>query len=172
VRSFFVGLLIGELLLGGFLTASRSMAGPRGACTDTPLFEASVGAGSLLGSAPFAVGAWPLPVSASNPKPMKSAQVTLDLLPDGDELKAQAYFSFIDPTHPWGIPYSFTGVEMDWETDAATGHAEIDFSDGCSSVGRSMFPGQAWPVFLRLDGWKADVKKFRQIRLRVWGGRG
>ncbi len=146
-------------------------AGARLGCEDHALLEATLGPKDF-DTLPAWLGTLELPISLSNPTPMKAAQVRLDLVQDATQTDLQLYFTFFDPQHPVGIPYSFEAIEMDWETELASGHASLDLTQGCTSVGPSIFPGQSLPVRMKLENWHVESRLLKLLRIRIWGNRG
>lgn len=119
------------------------------------------------------LGVWPLPISLSNPSPMKTARVRIDLSP-ADSQGHSAWFSFqyLDPDHPYGIPYSFQAIEWEWwAADGSHSSSPLDLSAECSQIGRSLQPGQTLKLSLPVQLWTQHAP-LKLLRVRIWGGRG
>ncbi len=100
-----------------------------------------------VANSPVPLGSWHLPVSASQAPKTSAAEVRMDLVEEEPGVwRFQFYFSFIDPTSPWGIPYSFQKIRLTWESLGQPRSLWVDWSQSCSAVGHSLYPGQAWSV--------------------------
>ena len=117
-----------------------------------------------LKDSPIPVGSWKLPTS--------SAQIRVDLAQDEDPLvwRFQFYFSFIDTKNPWGIPYSFQKIHVTWDTGTQTRELWLDWSAECSTVGRSLYPGQAWVAFEKVSQGEF-MPRIENLRIAVFGSR-
>ena len=118
-------------------------------------------------------GVWRLALSADRPDLLTEARLSVIIRSPGGRNRSwttQVEASFPDPK-PFGIPYSFEKLELVWKD--ATGQAKSllrDWSDECSSPGRSLFPGQRWLEELEMTGTE-DLPELQGVEVRLWGSR-
>jgi hypothetical protein len=122
-------------------------------------------------TAPSFMGEWKLPISAEDPDVITEARVHVDILPKADHSGAvlSLKFSFPDP-FPLGLPFTFERAEFSWETHGKKHFAQIDWSDDCSSPGRSMFPHDSWSASIDLSE-NSENLVFEHPVFRLWGSR-
>lgn len=132
-----------------------------------------VGPGASVGSShlPAKIGEWRLPVSSESPGEATAAVVRVDLInsPGRQGALVQLSFSFPD-SNPWGLPFSFEGAELSWESGGAHFSAALDWTDHCSGPGVSMFPHQSWSATMDVDSSALKGGMIRPV-FKVWGSR-
>jgi hypothetical protein len=136
-----------------------------------PLTEGCDDLGPVLDTSLRGSGDWRLPLSSERPDQLTHAQIGMEIRPPGERHRpwiAIVRVEFPDPK-PFGIPYSFEKLELQWnrETEAS---AVLDWSEGCSGPGRSVFPGQSWLQEWEIPGTE-ELPWLHEARLRVWGSR-
>jgi hypothetical protein len=121
--------------------------------------------------APSFMGEWRLPISSDDPDIITAALVRVDVLPKTDDQGAllSMSFSFPDP-YPLGLPFTFERAEFSWESHGKKYTAQIDWSDDCSSPGRSMFPHDSWTASIDLSE-NSENLVFEHPVFRLWGSR-
>jgi hypothetical protein len=115
---------------------------------------------------------WRLPLSSHRPDVLTEARIALDLVPPSAERKlwsARIHVSFPDPK-PLGLPYSFEKLILAWNDAGVPGYAILDWTDGCTQPGRSLFPGQNWIQNWELPGTEG-LSGLPQPSMALWGGR-
>jgi hypothetical protein len=115
---------------------------------------------------------WRLPYSAHRPDLVTEARIQVSLVPPGEGKKnwsARVQARFPDPK-PFGIPYSFEKLEVRWGNASATASALLDWTGGCQSPGRSMFPGQSWIQEWEIPGTEG-LPELDRPSFALWGGR-
>jgi len=144
-------------------------------CIDTaPLLRANWDTFPVEGDT--TLGTWQLPVSASQPDLLTEArlQASVSISPSAmgpGQCQLHLLFSFPDPK-PYGIPFSFQKVRFTWNAPAPRS-LELDWSDNCQGVGRSLFPGQSWSLSVEIpheSGAQAPCE-FSDPELLLWGSR-
>lgn len=151
-------LSVASLVLG----VSSAFAATEGCGDPEPVLE------SVMSEPPE----WRLPVSADRPNQLTQARVSLTLLPpanQGDPWKMRIKTSFPDPK-PFGIPYSFEKLELRWSSSTGTHTSLIDWTQSCSSAGRSLFPGQAWSEDREILGSEGQAV-LDAASISLWGSR-
>ena len=122
----------------------------------------------IHGPAPLDSEEFRLPLSAHRPDILTEARVQISLVPPGEGKKnwsARVHARFPDPK-PFGIPYSFEKVELRWRDSSAL----FDWTGGCQSPGRSMFPGQSWVQEWEIPGTEGLVE-LERATFSLWGSR-
>jgi hypothetical protein len=124
-----------------------------------------------LGVAPIHIGEWRLPLSSNKIGTLTEARLRIDLSqsPETGAWQADILVSFPDPK-PYGIPYSFQKITLDWTEHAEPQAASIDWTYGCSGPGRSLFPGQSWRTTLALPS-SESLFSLDDFIIRLWGSR-
>lgn len=128
----------------------------------------TVGLGELF----MEVGDWALPISASHPDVPSKARVHLELARASmiENWSAILHFSFADPVHPLGIPFSFQKIVLKWQSPSGPKSVELDWANSCRDTGRSLLPGQGWTAHLSLDETR-EYQSFKQLSFEVFGSR-
>ena len=122
------------------------------------------------------LGPWKIPLSSTRPEVLTEARLQIKMRDN----TVDAAFSFPDPK-PYGIPFTFQGVAIEFlespnteiETPGESGQSKVtrlslDWTDGCSGPGRSLFPGGEWDDSVSDDG-MPDAPE--AIRVLLWGSR-
>jgi hypothetical protein len=115
---------------------------------------------------------WRLPINADHLDTLTYATLKLTLLPPSGERKtwaAQINVSFPDPK-PLGIPYSFEKLELQWVSARGAATAILDWTQACTQVGRSLFPGQEWSQNWEIPGTEG-LQELDHVTASLWGGR-
>ncbi len=152
---------------------SGAKAPSRLGCEEKPLLDIVLHQSPVGFPETLHLGNWPLPVSLSNPTPMKFAHVSVDLTSSRSSEQAAVFtFQYRDPDHPYGIPYSFQGIEWEWwAADGTHSNSPLDLSAECSQIGRSLQPGRTLKISLPVHLW-TEQSPLKLLRIRIWGGRG
>ncbi len=165
VRNTFLAALC--LCLSGAKTTARL------GCDEKPLLDIVMTQSPPGFPETLHLGEWPLPISLSNPTPMKYARVSVDLTKsEANGPSALFAFQYRDPDHPYGIPYSFQAIEWEWwAADGSHSSSPLDLSAECSQVGRSLQPGRILKISFPVHLW-TEHPPLKLLRIRIWGGRG
>jgi hypothetical protein len=118
-------------------------------------------------------GSWRLPLAPDRPDVLTHARFALSLK-EPTRLErgwiASIEVSFPDPK-PFGIPFSFEKLELAWmDSQGAAKSALLDWSQECSSPGRSLYPGQRWSQEWELPGTEQGFQP-GTVEIRLWGSR-
>lgn len=120
---------------------------------------------------PAPLGEWRLPLSAQQSGVLTEARLRVTLVKslEAGGWAAKLDFLFPDPK-PFGIPFTFQHAEISWATPAGIVTHRLDWSNGCSRPGRSLYPRQSWSTLLPVSE-TGPIRFLEQPRVRVWGSR-
>lgn len=116
------------------------------------------------------LGEWRLPFSPSHPEKLSEARLSINLIEDPTgRWVAEIGLSFPDPK-PFGIPFTFQKIELTWATANGAITTVLDWSQHCSSPGRSLYPGQNAQAKIELPN-SYGMKNLVAPTVKLWGAR-
>jgi hypothetical protein len=118
---------------------------------------------------PAFLGEWRLPISPQDPQIVTAASVRVELLRSESGTRTVLWVGFsYASANPWGLPFTFEKAELSWMSAGKRFSKRMDWSQNCSSPGRSLFPHQTWHSEIELSSdenlWTLESPEFR-----LWG---